>query len=45
LKAKKLYHQLYFQVIIAIVAGILLGKFYPELGEKMKPWVMVLSNW
>ncbi|HCN49397.1 MAG TPA: C4-dicarboxylate transporter DctA [Chryseobacterium sp.] len=37
LKAKKFYQQLYFQVIIAIVTGILLGKFYPELGEKMKP--------
>jgi len=37
LKAKKIYQQLYFQVIIAIIAGILLGKFYPEMGEKMKP--------
>jgi len=37
LKAKKFYQQLYFQVIIAIIAGILLGKFYPEMGEKMKP--------
>ncbi|MEC5171468.1 Na+/H+-dicarboxylate symporter [Chryseobacterium nepalense] len=37
MKAKKLYQQLYFQVVIAIIAGILLGKFYPELGEKMKP--------
>jgi len=37
LKAKKIYQQLYFQVIIAIIAGILLGNFYPELGEKMKP--------
>jgi aerobic C4-dicarboxylate transport protein len=37
LKAKKIYQQLYFQVIVAIIAGILLGKFYPELGEKMKP--------
>ncbi len=37
LKVKKLYQQLYFQVIVAIIAGILLGKFYPELGEKMKP--------
>lgn len=37
LKAKKIYQQLYFQVIIAIIAGILLGRFYPELGEKMKP--------
>ncbi|UHO40817.1 dicarboxylate/amino acid:cation symporter [Chryseobacterium capnotolerans] len=32
-----MYNQLYFQVIIAITAGILLGNFYPELGEKMKP--------
>ncbi|WP_278380328.1 dicarboxylate/amino acid:cation symporter [Chryseobacterium arthrosphaerae] len=37
MKAKKFYQQLYFQVIIAIIAGILLGKFYPEMGEKMKP--------
>jgi len=37
LKAKKIYQHLYFQVIIAIVSGILLGQFYPELGEKMKP--------
>lgn len=37
LKAKKIYNQLYFQVIIAITAGIFLGNFYPELGEKMKP--------
>lgn len=37
LKAKKIYQQLYFQVIIAIIAGILLGNFHPELGEKMKP--------
>ncbi|ASK32582.1 C4-dicarboxylate transporter DctA [Chryseobacterium sp. T16E-39] len=37
MKAKQFYQQLYFQVIIAIIAGILLGNFYPELGEKMKP--------
>ncbi|MEG0926012.1 dicarboxylate/amino acid:cation symporter [Chryseobacterium sp.] len=37
MKVKKIYYQLYFQVIVAIVAGILLGTFYPELGEKMKP--------
>ncbi|SMC64177.1 aerobic C4-dicarboxylate transport protein [Chryseobacterium sp. YR221] len=37
LKAKQFYQQLYFQVIIAIIAGILLGRYYPELGEKMKP--------
>ena len=34
---KKIYQHLYFQVIVAIVLGVLLGKFYPELGEKMKP--------
>lgn len=37
MKAKQIYQQLYFQVIVAIIAGILLGNFYPELGEKMKP--------
>ncbi|GEN65653.1 MULTISPECIES: dicarboxylate/amino acid:cation symporter [Chryseobacterium] len=37
MKAKQFYQQLYFQVIIAIIAGILLGRYYPELGEKMKP--------
>ncbi|AYM99422.1 dicarboxylate/amino acid:cation symporter [Chryseobacterium sp. 3008163] len=36
-ESKKIYQQLYFQVIVAIIAGILLGKFYPEVGEKMKP--------
>jgi aerobic C4-dicarboxylate transport protein len=28
---------LYFQVLVAIVIGILLGYFYPALGEQMKP--------
>lgn len=37
MKAKKIYNQLYFQVIIAISIGIFLGHSYPELGEKMKP--------
>ncbi len=37
MNAKKIYQHLYFQVIVAIVSGILLGQFYPELGEKMKP--------
>ncbi|SIT24201.1 aerobic C4-dicarboxylate transport protein [Chryseobacterium ureilyticum] len=37
MKTKPIHNQLYFQVIIAITAGVLLGKFYPELGEKMKP--------
>ena len=34
---KPFYRSLYFQVITAIVFGILLGHFYPELGQKMKP--------
>lgn len=37
MKLKNLLKQLYVQVIIAITIGILLGYFYPELGEKMKP--------
>ncbi|PWC17559.1 C4-dicarboxylate transporter DctA [Brenneria roseae subsp. roseae] len=28
---------LYFQVLVAITVGILLGHFYPDLGEQMKP--------
>ena len=34
---KPLYKSLYFQVIVAIVAGILLGYFFPETGAAMKP--------
>ncbi|SHJ95752.1 dicarboxylate/amino acid:cation symporter [Epilithonimonas mollis] len=37
IKSKKLYKHLYIQVLIAIVFGVSLGYFYPELGEKMKP--------
>jgi aerobic C4-dicarboxylate transport protein len=36
-KPKPWYRALYFQVLVAIVIGITLGYFYPELGEKMKP--------
>ncbi len=35
--AKPWYRHLYAQVLIAIVAGVLLGHFYPSLGESMKP--------
>ncbi|QCJ00189.1 dicarboxylate/amino acid:cation symporter [Agrobacterium larrymoorei] len=31
------YRHLYFQVIVAIFAGIALGHFYPALGEQLKP--------
>ena len=34
---KPLYKSLYFQVIVAIVLGVLLGHFYPETGTAMKP--------
>ncbi len=33
----KWYQHLYVQVLAAIVLGILLGHFYPSLGEAMKP--------
>lgn len=36
-KPKKIYQLLYIQVLIAIVFGVSLGYFYPDLGEKMKP--------
>jgi len=35
--AKRCYQHLYFQVLTAIVIGILLGHFYPETGTAMKP--------
>jgi aerobic C4-dicarboxylate transport protein len=31
------YKQLWLQVLIAIAAGILLGKLQPELGARMQP--------
>jgi aerobic C4-dicarboxylate transport protein len=34
---KPLYKSLYFQVVVAIVVGILLGYFFPETGAAMKP--------
>ncbi|RIY02153.1 dicarboxylate/amino acid:cation symporter [Aureimonas flava] len=34
---KPIYAQLYFQVVVAIVAGITLGHFYPEFGASLKP--------
>lgn len=36
-KKKKIYRVLYFQVIVAIVVGILLGHFAPQIGVKLKP--------
>src|SRR5438477_12256542 len=34
---KPLVKSLYFQVIVAIVAGVLIGHFFPATGEAMKP--------
>jgi aerobic C4-dicarboxylate transport protein len=36
-KGKKFYQHLYVQVLTAISIGVLLGTFYPETGEAMKP--------
>jgi aerobic C4-dicarboxylate transport protein len=35
---KTLLRSLYFQVIVAIALGVLLGTFYPETGAMMKPF-------
>jgi aerobic C4-dicarboxylate transport protein len=32
-----LYSRLYFQVLVAISIGVLMGAFYPEAAAKMKP--------
>ncbi|UBM09461.1 dicarboxylate/amino acid:cation symporter [Cupriavidus metallidurans] len=34
---KPLYRSLYFQVIAAIISGVVLGHYYPTAGEAMKP--------
>ncbi|MBH1930661.1 dicarboxylate/amino acid:cation symporter [Serratia rubidaea] len=34
---KNLFKSLYFQVLMAITLGVLLGHFYPDLGAQMKP--------
>src|SRR6476659_3617258 len=34
---KPLYTSLYLQVIVAIVIGVVLGHFFPQTGEAMKP--------
>ena len=35
---RKIYQHLYFQVVCAIIIGVLLGYLYPKLGEQMKPF-------
>ena len=34
---KQLYQSLYFQVIVALIAGIAVGHFYPKFAADMKP--------
>lgn len=34
---KKVFSLLYFQVLVAILIGILVGHYYPEIGVAMKP--------
>ena len=34
---KPFYKSLYLQVLVAIALGVLLGHFYPTIGEQMKP--------
>lgn len=36
-QSRPLYRSLYFQVVVAIVIGILLGHLYPDLAKQMKP--------
>ena len=37
MRGKKIYRHLYFQVLMAIALGVLLGRFYPDTGAEMKP--------
>ena len=45
IKPKKFYQLLYIQVLIAIVFGVSLGYFYPDLGEKMNLLATDSSSW
>jgi len=36
-QAKPFYKKLYPQVIFAVILGVLLGHFYPQIGESLKP--------
>ena len=38
---KKIYQNLYAQVLTAIAIGVALGYFMPQIGESMKP----LGEW
>ena len=34
---KPFYKDLFFQVMIAVVAGVFIGHYYPDFGEDLKP--------
>lgn len=36
-KRKPLYKSLFFQILIAVVAGVLIGHFWPDLGSQLRP--------
>ncbi|HCC38501.1 MAG TPA: C4-dicarboxylate transporter DctA, partial [Arthrobacter bacterium] len=36
-KKKPLYRSLFFQILIAVVAGVLIGHFWPDLGSQLRP--------
>ena len=36
-KKKPLYRSLFFQILIAVVAGVLIGHFWPDLGAQLRP--------
>ncbi len=36
-KKKRLYKSLFFQILIAVVAGVLIGHFWPDLGSQLRP--------
>ena len=38
LKKPPIYKILYFQVLMAVLVGVLLGNFYPSIGVEMKPF-------
>src|SRR5512144_1989046 len=37
MRGKKIYQHLYFQVLVAITIGVLLGYFAPDTAKEMKP--------
>lgn len=36
-KKKRWYRSLFLQILVAIVAGVLIGHFWPDLGQNLKP--------